>query len=134
MEREKRGINPKEESKLNKMFLLSHSLRITTFGLVSIFIIISNYKVKNGSNLESSWRVINFNELIEIKEEILDLDNALQIWDNQENSKLKNNASITLAFSRHPLDILSIEFSLLVATNLSFASSIKILTHSSRAG
>ncbi len=70
----------------------------------------SNYKVKNGSNLESNWRVINFNELIEIKEEILDLDNALQIWDNLENSKLKNNASITLAFSRHPLDILSTEF------------------------
>jgi hypothetical protein len=70
----------------------------------------SDYKVKYGSNLESSWRVINFNELSEIKEENLELENALEIWENLENNKIKNNASITLAFSRHPLDILSYDF------------------------
>jgi len=70
----------------------------------------SDQKIRYGSNIESSWRVINFNEITDNKEENLELENALELWDKQTEKKLKNNASITLAFSRHPLDILSSEF------------------------
>jgi hypothetical protein len=67
-------------------------------------------KVKHGSNLESSWRVNVFNEITDSYEPNIELENALEIWENMEKNKIKKNASITLAFSRHPLDILSSEF------------------------
>ncbi len=70
----------------------------------------SDLKVKHGSNLESSWKVIVFNETIESDEPKIELENALEFWENMEKYKIKKNASITLAFSRHPLDILSTDF------------------------